>query len=237
MGLNALALRYRNSLVRLRIADLLYDDYCFFKAGITDKQRVVMKERVINVMSPLYSEYGYLIIQLHGEKFKEDEWAKVTRVFTGCATQARNASWESGGHDERNYFRHQIDKMLNDLLAFLREQEENDVNTATSRFAVYYQDIDFVVWHEYLSKDAYRLHSYCYDMKFHIGITYEQIKEDPYRDIYGFHFYCRTEQSTTEMCFNEVWLQEWDAERFDRVQKLIRKMPGAYNQYLNPDNN
>lgn len=220
-----------------RIADLLYDDYCFFKTGITDKQRVVMKERIVNVMAPLYSEYGYLMIQLQGEEFKENEWAKVTRVFADCAMQARNSSWEPGGHDERNYFRHQVDQMLNDLLAFLRKQEEDDVNTATTRFAVYYQDIDFVVWHEYLSKDAYRLHSYCYDMKHNPEATYELIKDDPYRDSFEFHFYFRTESSTTEVCFKEDWLEEWDAERFDRVQKLIEKMPGAYKQYFHPSVN
>ena len=219
------------------IADLLYDDYLLYKTGLNENQIEVMKKRIISVMSPLYSHFGYIMEQLLSEEFLANEWEKVSVIFTGCSFHARSKKWEIGSFEERLYFRERVDDMLNTVIAFLREQEENDIETAMVRHVVYYQDVDFVVWHELLKKDAYRLHSCCYDMKFNPEASYEQIKEDPYQDVFDYHFYCRTEPSRTQVSFRADWLEEWDAERFERVQMLIEKMPGAYNQYFHPSVN
>jgi len=220
-----------------RIADLLFDEYLLYKAGIHKKQQKVMKQRIVNIMSPLYSQYGYIMVQMLSDEFMENEWKKVSLIFTGCSFQAHTNKWKPGEHEERHYFRQKVKDMLEHTLSFLREQEENDPETAMSRHVVYYQDVDFVVWHEYLSKDAYRLHSYCYDLKYNTEASYDQIKEDVYQDIFAHHFYCRTVDLHTELSFNADWLEVWDAERFERFQKLIEKMPGAYNQYFHPSVN
>ena len=219
------------------IADLLYDDYLLYKTGLNKNQVSVMKRRIISVMSPLYSHFGYIMEQLLSDEFMNNEWEKVSMIFTSCSFEARGKKWETGGFEERFYFRERVNEMLKTVISFLREQEENDPETSMVRHLVYYQDVDFVVWHEYLSKDAYRLHSCCYDMKLNPEVTYEQIKEDPYQDAFDYHFYCRTEPLRTQVSFKADWLEEWDAERFDRVQRLIEKMPGAYNQYFHPSVN
>ncbi len=217
-----------------RIADLLFDEYLLHKTGIHKKQQKVLKQRIVNIMSPLYSQYGYIMVQMLSDEFMENEWKKVSLIFTGCSFQAHTNKWKSGEHEERYYFRQKVQEMLDHTLSFLREQDENDPETAMSKHVVYYHDVDFVVWHELLKKDAYRLHSYCYDMKYNKEASYEEIKEDVYQDIFAHHFYFQTVGTDTQVSFNADWLEVWDAERFERVQKLIEKMSGAYNQYFHP---
>ena len=157
--------------------------------------------------------------------------------FSACVSQAKMNKWEAGGHDEYFYFTQQMDNLLNVELTLLREEQDDDLETAMARHLVYYHDVNFIVSHEYLKSHAYRLHSYCYDMSYNPEASYDEILEDRYQDIFDYHFYCRTEGSNTQLTFNSTWREQWDAERFNRVQKLIEKMPGAYNQHFHPSVN
>ncbi len=222
---------------RYSVTDLLYDDYLFYKIGLNEQQEQLMKKRIISVLGPLYSDFGYIMEQLLSEEFMNSQWKKVRMFFSSCASHAQVNKWETGGDDERYYFITQIDNLLDIELSLLREEQESDPETAMARHLVYYHDVDFVVSHEFLKKDAYRLHSYCYDMSYNPEASYDEIHEDRYRDIFDYHFYCRTESLRTQVSFKANLLEEWDAERFERVQKLIKKMPGAYNQYFHPSVN